>query len=184
MRSTDTLLFSDRLKLITGYSHFIDGLLAEATFGHLLTLMFNPLPGGVHAKLQQMRCATERVFQTYITRVVRKPNSPHWGHKRPVLIACPDLPVSKHEKQSLLDVSINDGWHIHGVLLTPAESRLRVSVEEHFSRMQHLYQRRVASLARIQAKLMDENTDEVVDYVFKNFKRGKVDGDAIMVLCE
>ena len=176
------LSYSDRLQLIGGYSLFVKDLIKSGSIGHLITLMFNPLPGSLSAKLRQMRSATERAFYTFQTRVVRKPHSREWGHKRPHLIACPDLPVRKQQKQSISDVSINDGWHIHGILIVPRESRLDVPVQTHFSTKQALYRGRVQGLARIEAQCIDENIEGAVDYVLKTLKRGKVDADELIIL--
>jgi hypothetical protein len=74
----------------------------------------------------------DRVYSTFITRVVRKPHSEYQKESRPILIGAPDRPVLKNEKQKLKDVKINGGVHLHGILLVPRQSRLKEGGEGAF----------------------------------------------------
>ena len=73
-----------------------------------------PLGGVDKAALNKMMDEVERVYSTFITRVVRNPNSEYQKESRPILVAAPDRPVLKNEKQELRDVKINGGVHMHG----------------------------------------------------------------------
>ena len=91
--------------------------------------------------MQQMNDEVDRVYSTFITRVVRKPNSVYqkYLYSRPLLIAVPDRPVPKHAKQRLKDVTINDGRHMHGILVVPWDCRLKQDVVSHFDKFRQLY---------------------------------------------
>ena len=140
------------------------------------------LHGNGAAKLRQVQRALEHFFVIFITRVVRKPNSPNWIDKCPVFIGCPDFPVAKHEKQPLSDVLINDGLHAHGILLVPKKSRLTKSVDQHFLEWESMYLSKVNDLASIHIEPIVSNPDRVVDYILKGLKARKVECDDIIVL--
>jgi hypothetical protein len=96
--------------------------------GYLVSFMFNPVPGATRTKLDIMGEALYRFYATFRTRVVRNPNSIFQLSQRPLLIAAPDYPVPKHQKQKISDVTINDGLHMHGLLVVPSDSRLKEDV--------------------------------------------------------
>ncbi len=115
--------------------------LDKAADGVLVTFMFKRLGGGDRPALNKMIDEVERVYSTFITRVVRKPNSVAQKASRPILIAVPDRPVFKNEKQELRDVKANDGVHMHGILMVPGRSRLKEGVETHFKTHENRYVR-------------------------------------------
>src|SRR6266487_2551636 len=96
--------------------------------GYLLSFMFHPVPGATRSKLEIMGEAVYRFYATFLTRVVRTPNSIFQMSQRPLLIVAPDYPVPKHQKQKLSDVTVNDGLHMHGLLVVPWECRLKKDV--------------------------------------------------------
>jgi hypothetical protein len=93
--------------------------------GYLVSFMFHPVPGVPTTKLGIMGEALYRFYATFLTRVVRNPNSIFQLSQRPLLIAAPDYPVPKHHKQKLSEVTINDGLHVHGLLVVPWDCRLK-----------------------------------------------------------
>lgn len=117
--------------LINGYGTMIAGRIEEGWQAYLLTMMFRQLGGRTPAVVEQMYAEAERLYRTFLPRVVRRPLSPRSLGMLPVLIAAPDVPVGKSNKP-LAQVSINDGLHVHGVLVVPPVSRLRATVAEHF----------------------------------------------------
>jgi hypothetical protein len=139
--------------IIAGY----DQLLRENIQGrdaYFVNFMFNPLPGGINARIEQMRQEVSRVHDILTRHIVRKPKSENWAHLRPIFIGCPDLPVAKnHQTERLKDVKINDGMHYNVDALVPfpcvpnqdplvkKQSRLRVPLDEHFAQNKHIYAR-------------------------------------------
>jgi predicted nucleic acid-binding protein len=92
----------------------------------------------------------------------------------------PDLPVYKHEKKSIQDVSINNGLHYGGIALTPPVSRFRSTLDAHFDQDQDKYVN--DKLARIDVKPITRNAAYVMDYAAKSFKRGRVSDEDIIIL--
>ena len=81
----------------------------------------------------------ERVYSRLVTRFDRNPRSPAGSQRLPVMILFSDLPVYKREKQSIKDVSINDGLHYGGIVLTPPVSRFQGTLDAHFKEEQDKY---------------------------------------------
>jgi hypothetical protein len=148
--------------------------------GYLMTFMFHPVRGVTTTKLQIMGEALNRFYATFLTRVVRNPNSIFQLSQRPLFIAAPDYPVPKHRKQKVSDVTINDGLHMHGLLVVPWECRLKEDVISHLQRHDGLY--RKAPLRRIDIQPIENNLAFVVDYVFKSVKKGRVSYDDVILL--
>jgi hypothetical protein len=148
--------------------------------GYLLSFMFHPVPGAAKTKLQIMNEALYRFYATFLTRVVRNPNSIFQLSQRPLLIVAPDYPVREHQKQKLSDVTVNDGLHMHGLLVVPWECRLKTDVVTHVQEHDALY--RKAPLRRIDLQPIEERVGFVVDYVFKSVKRGRVSWDDVILL--
>ena len=147
--------------------------------GYLVSFMFNPVPGATKTKLDIMGEALFRFYATFLTRVVRNPNSIFQLSQRPLFIAVPDYPVPKHRKHKLSEVTINDGLHVHGLLVVPWDSRLKEDVITHLQKHDALY--RKAPLRRIDVQLIENRLGFVVDYAFKSVKKGRVSwGDVIL----
>jgi hypothetical protein len=82
--------------------------------GYLMTMKFNQLSGNEQQKNHQMQASIEGMYASLLTRMVRKPRK--YLSENPILIACPDWPVWKHDKVTLSEVITNDGqpWHTPG----------------------------------------------------------------------
>ena len=75
--------------MIDAYDEMLKTRLSTSK-GYFVNFMFNQLPGGRDAKLQQMRRQIERFHGLLTRHIVRKPESKNWKHLRPVLIVAPD----------------------------------------------------------------------------------------------
>src|SRR5262245_40251813 len=60
------------------------------------------------------------------------------------------MPVAKHQKKPLTLVSVNNGLHIHGLLLMPPTSRLKQDVVGHFRQYDSLYVRNGLLMVHLQ----------------------------------
>jgi hypothetical protein len=142
--------------------------------------MFNQLRGGVRQMNYQMQNQVENVYASLITRLHRKPHAT--GVIPPILIACPDFPVPKYEKKLLREVVTNNGLHYHGILLTPpGSSRLKVSIEQHFSDNQ-LHYLRDQVLNRIDVKPITHDVDHLTDYALKGLKTNRLPGNETLLI--
>jgi hypothetical protein len=170
-------------EVLAGYVQLVENRVRQGYEPSLITFMFRQLPGPPQAIIRQMRDEVERVFATLLTRVVRDPCSPRSVGKLPVLIACADLPVAKRDKRTLREVTINGGLHFAGVLLVPAQSRLRVTAQQHFSERAELYLRGRRRIDRIDVRPVETDPARVVDYVMKACTRGHLGyDDSVLVL--
>ncbi len=104
--------------------------------------------------LAQMLDEAERVYRTFLTRVVRRPLSPSSAGELPIVVVAPDLPVGRRGK-AVAGVAINDGMHLHGVLLVPSRSRLPLPADEHFRREQAQYARDRSRLDVVDVRPID-----------------------------
>jgi hypothetical protein len=126
-------------QLIAGYTELIQQRIDEGFGAFLLTFMFKQLAGPPKALRIQMNDEVQRVYSTFVTRVVRNPRSEFLKDALPFLITVPDRPVSKKNKQNLSDLAINGGLHLHGILCVPGNSRLKVDAAAHFNANKALY---------------------------------------------
>jgi hypothetical protein len=147
--------------------------------GYLVSFMFHSVPGATTTKLQIMGEALYRFYATFLTRVARKPNSIFQLSQRPLFIAVPDYPVPKRRKQKVSEVTINNGLHMHGLLVVPWESRLKEDVIRHVQKHDAMY--RQAPLREIDIRPIEKRLGFVVDYVFKSVKKGRVSWDDVIV---
>ena len=120
--STDQLPYGLRCELLDAYGHWIAEKMEQGYKGYLLTFMFNQIPGTQQTVTRIMKRDIQYFYENLVTRVVRKSRTAP-DHKLPILIALKDRPVRKWTKQSLEDVTINNGLHAHGALLIPACAR-------------------------------------------------------------
>jgi hypothetical protein len=170
-------------ELITGYSKWVNGYVDRLGWSpFLMTFMFKPLKATQEEAIRhQMNDEVERVYSTFITRVVRKPNVVFQRYlcQRPILIAAPDRPVPKYKRQRLQDVTINDGRHMHGILMVPRTSRLKQDVVSHFEKFRRLYVKN--RLLQLDVRAIRSNLPGVVDYAFKSMKGREFGYDDIVI---
>jgi hypothetical protein len=164
-------------QLIAGYSKLIKERIDHGFDGYFLSLMFKPLAGSSKALLSQMNDEVQRVYSTFVTRVVRNPRSETTKASLPLLITVPDRPVHKKDKQKLSDLKINKGLHLHGILCVPWTSRLKADVPTHFKTKEAVYVKN--RLLRIDVEPI--YSVDVVDYAFKSLKNGNATADDIQV---
>ena len=165
-----------------GYELWGERLVREGWTPYLLTFMFQHLGGSEARVARLMEREVERVYATLVTRVVRKPTAPSSVGRLPVWLCSPDMPVFKHEKQSLSDILVNNGRHMHVVAFQPPASRLEVDLAIHFGENLDLYIRHGHPLIRIDVQKITYSLDDVVGYSRKYIKK-IVDGeDAMLIL--
>jgi hypothetical protein len=162
-------------QLIAGYSQLIQERLDHGFHGYFLSFMFKPLSGSSKSRLIKMNDEIQRVYSTFVTRVVRNPRSKPNKASLPFLITVPDRPVNKQKHQKLPDLKINNGLHLHGILCVPCTSRLKVDVATHFKTNEVVYVKN--RLLRIDVKPI--YSADVVDYAFKSLKSGNATPDDI-----
>jgi hypothetical protein len=150
---------------------------------YLMTLMFARIarvPGDPTAVIGRMGDAADRLYRTFLTNVVRRPTSPRAVGSMPILIVAPDKPVPKRFKASGAEVALNDGAHIHGVLIVPPRTRLRTTADVHFREHRALYVR--APLISVDVRPIVATPDIVLGYVLKSVRRRRFSFDDVLIL--
>jgi hypothetical protein len=89
------LSMTEQKDQIKAYDQFIQSKIDTGWDPYLITFMFNTLLGNHSSKIRQMKSEIERIYSTFLTRVVRYPHS---DRDLPILIAIADIPVRKRKK--------------------------------------------------------------------------------------
>jgi hypothetical protein len=101
---------------------------------------------------------------------VPKASSPNWSPFLPKIILAPDLPVPKHSKIRLRDVTINNGLHWHGlVMVNPLAPKLPGSLDIHI--MDNWRKYLVGSIRTIGVEPITHRPEYVTGYGMKGLKR-------------
>jgi hypothetical protein len=177
----DWISFWERRKLVESWCDFVEERVSEGWTPYFLTFQFREIGGPRQHVADEMEKNVERVYTTFLTRVVRNPTSRRSVGKRPIWIACPDYPVRKNDKQPVGDFCINEGRHIHAVCLMPPKSRLKDPLNAHFEENVTLYTREPFPLVLIDVKPITQTPDLATDYVLKALKNGRATNDEIVV---
>jgi hypothetical protein len=130
----ESKLTNIKLALIHHYGQWVQQQIDEGWDAYLFSFMFSRLPGSLGAKTQQMEREILRWYGRLATRTVRNPRSPKWAPLLPKGVFAPDLPVYKKSKQDLRDVVINDGLHMHGIVVANQLGRISEPLDVHFER--------------------------------------------------
>ena len=103
--------------------------------------------------------------------------------KVPRVFAFVDWPVFKRERPTLKDVTINDGLHVHAVVLVPWRSRLQTGLKNHVEERQALYLGHHGRLRRVHVARIEAGTEaQVVDYTMKTWRGRRMGMDDVLVL--
>jgi hypothetical protein len=121
-----------------------------------------------------------RWYGRLATSAVRKPRSPRWAPLLPKGIFVPDLPVFKRSKQDLRDVVINDGLHVHGIVVANRLGRISESLDVHFREKWEEYL--TGNLRHIDVQPISRTAAYVTEYGMKALKRPVFSMDQVLVL--
>jgi hypothetical protein len=169
-----------KLALIQAYGAWVQQQLDEGWDGYLFTFAFNQLPGSIRAKSQLMEREIVRWYGRLATRTVRKPRSLKWAPLLPKGVFVPDRPVSKKSKQDLRDVVINDGLHMHGILVANRFGRISEPLDVHFAEKSKEYL--TGNLRHIDIEPITQTAGYVTEYAMKGLKRPIFSLDNVLVL--
>ena len=95
------------------------------------------------------------------------------------------LPVFKHRKLPVRDVSVNDGLHMRGIMVARRRigcvtPRMRESLDEHFRQNTHLYLNE--RLLHLHVEPITHRPGYATEYAMKALKRPAFDFDHVLVL--
>ena len=101
---------------------------------------------------------------------VPKASHPIWSEFLPKAVLAPDFPVPKKSKQTLRDVTVNDGLHWHGlVLFNPLAPKSAGPLDAHIN--ENLRKYLVGSIRTIGVEPITHDPVNVTGYGMKGLKR-------------
>jgi hypothetical protein len=173
--------YHHRLALIDAYGDWLQEWLDQGWDGYLFTFMFNQLPGSRRALVHQMHQHLEkRWYGRLATRTVSDTRSPVWAPFLPKGFFVPDLPVPKRSKLGLRDVSINDGLHMHGIMVANRWVRIPETLDVYFQKK--LKKFLVGNLRHVDVELITDRPKYTAAYGMKGLKRPTFSEDDVLVL--
>ena len=98
-------------------------------------------------------------------------------------IFIPDKPVPKSrkdQKSTIADVLINDGLHMHGIVLGNRWGRIRVPLDQYFGENAGKYVK--GKIRNIDVQRITYEPGYVVDYALKSLLKRTASNDEILVL--
>jgi hypothetical protein len=179
--SMDKLPMNLRLELLDAYGKWIQEYVDQGYKAYLITFMFNHLPGHWQSITKIMMEDVEQFYRTLLKWVVRKPRTAP-AHRLPILVALRDRPVRKRLKLALDDLVINDGLHIHGIILIPPNSRLK-ELDEHVRAQSGIYtNRKYTRIRHIDVQQITKRVAYAAGYGLKGLKYDATANDDVLIL--
>ena len=169
-----------KLALIQAYGKWVQQYLDAGWDGYLFSFLFQQLPGSLMTKTQLMERELLRWYGRLATRSIRKPRSPQWAPLLPKGVFVPDLPVFKRSKQNLRDVVINDGLHVHGIVVANRFGRISEPLDIHFAEKLKAYL--TGNLRHVDVERITDMAKYVTGYGMKGLKRPTFTMDNVLVL--
>jgi hypothetical protein len=169
--------------IVDAHAQWIMGFLDDGWDGYLFSVMFNNLPGKRDTKLIQMHQGVERLYNRLATRMVKKTRSPEWAGYLPIGIFIPDFPVPKYReglKSTIADVSINDGIHMHGIVIGNKWGKMRIGLHEHFKTEMGQYL--TDKLRHVDVQPITHNRSYVVEYALKSLVKRTASPDEVLIM--
>jgi hypothetical protein len=119
-------------RLLQAYGNWVRGHMDRGWHGYFLSFMFSQIPGSDASRLQEMKKHLGWFYGRLAKASVPKASSSEWSEFLPKAVLAPDLPVPKHSKVRLRDVTINDGLHWHGLMVVnPSAPKLQTRLDLH-----------------------------------------------------
>ena len=170
----------DITQYIEGLGQLVEEHIKRGFEPYMLGFMFKLAM--LDGRSQQLSGEVNRVYSRFLTECVRNPWSKHNLHNRPVLIACPDWPVWKRNKQDQIKVLPWEGAHWGGVLLVPPRNNLNVRVKDHFETVKRkAYVRAGLPLSRIYVEHISYQLRLATEYALKSLVRRRCSFDDLLI---
>jgi hypothetical protein len=156
-------------RLLQGYGSMVRDHMELGWRGYFLSFMFSHIPGSDASRMLEMKKHLGCFYGRLAKASVPKASSPKWSEFLPKIVLAPDLPVPKHSKQRLRDVTINDGLHWHGMaLVNPFAPKLQARLDDHIKANLRKYL--VGSIRTIHVKPITFTPENVTGYSLKSLK--------------
>jgi hypothetical protein len=155
--------------LLQGYGQWVADHMTYGYHGYLLTFMFSQIPGSDASRMLEMKKQLGWFYGRLAKASVPKASSPKWSSYLPKAVLAPDLPVPKHTKVELRDVTINNGLHWHGLfLVNPLAPKMHERLGDHINGNLRKYL--VGSIRTIDVKPIAFTPEYLTGYGLKSLK--------------
>jgi hypothetical protein len=172
------MLLSDS-ELVRLYGKWIKDYLDIRTWeGYLITIMFKHLTR-LPDPIEQMHQEIIRLYSKIVISVVRNPTRPTWADRLPRGLFLPDSFLG-YRKMKLRDVLLNDGLHMHGIIIMPKKNRLKCPLDVLIKRNEAFYYGE--KILDIDIRVIEDNSVYVTEYSGKSLQRGRFTADDILIL--
>jgi hypothetical protein len=137
--------------------------------GYLLTFMFSQILGSDASRLLEMKKHLGWFYGRLAKASVPKASSAKWSSYLPKAVLAPDLPVPKHTKVELRDVTVNNGLHWHGLfLVNPLAPKMQDALDLHIEKTRGKYI--FGSIREIDVKPITSTPEYLTGYGLKSLK--------------
>jgi hypothetical protein len=128
-----------------------------------MTINFNFLTR-LPEPIEQMHQEIIRLYSKIVISVVRNPTRPTWADRLPRGLFLPDSFLG-YRKMKSRDVLLNDGLHMHGIIIMPKKSRLKYPLGVLIKRNEQFYCG--DKIRDIDIQLIEDNSVYVTEYAGK-----------------
>jgi hypothetical protein len=165
--------------LVRLYGKWIKDSLDTGTWeGYLFTIMFKFLTRPPEP-IEQMHQEIITLYSKIVVSVVRNPKRPTWADRLPRALFLPDSFLG-YRKMKSKDVLLNDGLHMHGIMIVPKKNRLKCPLDVLIKRNEKFYYG--DKIQDIDIRLIEDNSVYVTEYVGKSVQKGWFTTDDILIL--
>jgi hypothetical protein len=155
--------------LLQGYGHWVADHMAHGYHGYLLTFMFSQILGSDASRMLEMKKYQGWFYGRLAKASVPKASSAKWSSYLPKAVLAPDLPVPKHTKVELRDVTVNNGLHWHGIfLVNPLAPKMQDALDLHIEKTRGKYI--FGSIREIDVKRIISTPEYLTGYGLKSLK--------------
>jgi hypothetical protein len=169
-------------KMVEAYAKLVNDKLDNTDWeGYCFTFMFNYISASPAATIRRMHQIVRTVFSRLVTRIVNRPNTRRGKERSPIAIFFMDVPDGLRVLD-MRDVLVNDGVHMHGVVMIPKKNRLKEPLAQHIKDNKALYLVGNA-IHRIDVELITHSSDKATLYAGKAVAKRRFGYDDILVLC-
>src|ERR1700722_9417382 len=166
----DTLYNNHRIQqLLQAYGQWVHDHMAYGWHGYFLSFMFSQIHDSEGARMEEMKKHLGWFYGRLAKASVPKASSPKWSRFLPKVVLAPDLPVPKHTKVELRDVTVNNGLHWHGlILVNPLAPKMQDRLNNHINGNLRKYL--VGSIRTIDVKPITYTPEYLTGYGLKSLK--------------
>lgn len=167
--------------LMNAYTEMVTHRIKEGFEPHFLTLLFNPIAGTELSRITTMMKETTRLYAKLLKAAFRHPGRMQTADM-PLWIFAPDWPVPKRFKDHLANIVLNDGAHMHGIVLQPPTARMERGLSYFIDDNQHIVHGPQHAFQRVRSQEIEETPEKVCSYALKSLARRRIESTDILIL--